>query len=108
MKQIVLALHSYHEKWGAFPAACTLDSKGTRLHSWRTLILPYIELKFFYDGIDLSQPWDSVANTAAAASEIPTFHSPADSTIAPNETSYVAVTGPGFLFDGINNARFSE
>ncbi len=42
LKQIGLAFHNYHDDHGVFPPAYTVDENGTRLHSWRTLILPYL------------------------------------------------------------------
>lgn len=45
LKQIGLALHNYHDEYQAFPPAYTVDADGKPLHSWRTLILPYMEQK---------------------------------------------------------------
>jgi hypothetical protein len=42
-KMIALALHNYHDVYAAFPPAYTVDENGQRLHSWRTLILPWLE-----------------------------------------------------------------
>ena len=54
LKQIGLALHNYHEKYQAFPPAYTVDATGKPLHSWRTLILPFVDQQALYDKIDLS------------------------------------------------------
>lgn len=64
LKQISLALHNYEETYRSFPPAWTVDENGNRLHSWRTMILPYLEQKPLYDSIDLSKPWDDPANAA--------------------------------------------
>jgi len=61
-KQIGLAFHNYHETHGALPPLYTVDEEGKPLHSWRVLILPYIEQKSLYDQIRLDEPWDSVHN----------------------------------------------
>jgi prepilin-type processing-associated H-X9-DG protein len=108
MKQIMLAMHNYHDVWQAFPAAYTEDSQGNRLHSWRTSLLPYFEQQALYGQIDQSQPWDSGMNASAAGTDIIIFRSPSDAAIAPGETSYVAVTGQGFLFDGPNYTRIAD
>ncbi|MEZ6144785.1 MAG: DUF1559 domain-containing protein [Planctomycetaceae bacterium] len=42
LKQIMLALHNYHDDFGTFPPAYTVDENGKRMHSWRTLIWPYL------------------------------------------------------------------
>ncbi len=43
LKQISLALLNYHEKYGSFPSAFTVDDDGNLLHSWRTMI-PFLWL----------------------------------------------------------------
>ena len=43
LKQIALALHNYEQAYKALPPAYTVDAEGRPLHSWRTLILPYLE-----------------------------------------------------------------
>ena len=54
LKQIWLALHNYHDEYQAFPPAYTVDAEGQPLHSWRTLILPYMDQKPLYDKLDLT------------------------------------------------------
>lgn len=43
MRQINLALLNYQADYGALPPAYTEDANGKPMHSWRTLILPFIE-----------------------------------------------------------------
>src|SRR4051794_1481798 len=43
LKQIALALYNYEQAHNALPPAYIVDAKGRALHSWRTLILPYLE-----------------------------------------------------------------
>jgi len=62
MKQIVIAFHDYHEEHGHFPPAYSVDEDGKPLHSWRVLILPYIEQEALYEQIRLDEPWDSEYN----------------------------------------------
>ena len=61
MSQLTLAFLVYHEVHGSFPPAYTVDENGKPLHSWRVLILPFIEQKALYDKIRLDEPWDSEA-----------------------------------------------
>src|SRR5262249_20258199 len=42
LKQIALALYNYEQEHKALPPAYTVDANGRPLHSWRTLILPYL------------------------------------------------------------------
>ena len=65
LKQIALALHNYEQEHKALPPAYTVDATGRPLHSWRTLILPYLEQESLYRSIDLSKPWDDRSNAKA-------------------------------------------
>ncbi len=66
MKQILLAFHNYHSVHKSLPPAYIVDENGRPLHSWRVLILPYLETRAHYDehygGIRLEEPWDSEHN----------------------------------------------
>jgi hypothetical protein len=62
MRQIVIAFDVYHDKYGHFPPAYTVDEGGKPLHSWRVLILPYIEQNTLYEKIRKDEPWDSEYN----------------------------------------------
>jgi len=62
LKQISLAFHTYHDAYHCFPPAYTVGENGKPLHSWRVLILPYIEQGTLYEQIRLDEPWDSEYN----------------------------------------------
>lgn len=97
LKQIVLALHNYHEDYGAFPPAFTVDANGQPLHSWRTLILPYMDQPALYAKIDLTKPWDHPAN-ATAFKEILTSYACPKAIMKDGYTTYQALVGPGCAF----------
>lgn len=107
LKQIVLALHNYHQGLGAFPPPYTVDADGNRLHSWRTSILPYVEQYELFNSIDFSKPWDDSANAHARQQSIPLYHCPS-STHGDNETTYLAITGPGSLFTDAGVRDFDD
>jgi prepilin-type processing-associated H-X9-DG protein len=100
LKQIALALRNYEDVHGAFPPACTVDAAGRRLHSWRTLILPYLEADQLYRSIDLSKPWDDPANARALEAMPSTFRCP--TAAGPKYvTTYLAnAAAGGFLVPG--------
>ncbi|QDT48837.1 hypothetical protein Pan258_28830 [Symmachiella dynata] len=93
LKNIGLALYNYHDVYGSFPPAYTVDADGKPLHSWRTLILPYMDQGLLYDKIDLSKPWDDPANAEARATVVPTFVCPSTE-LEPTQTVYLAVVTP--------------
>lgn len=99
LKDISLALHYFQEQHGHFPPAYTVDEKGNRLHSWRTLILPYLDEWSLYNSIDLTKPWDDPANADAYAMAVKVYQCPA-SGIKPGLTTYLAPVGPDWSFAG--------
>jgi hypothetical protein len=99
LKQISLGILNYEAAHGTFPPAYTVDAQGQPMHSWRTLILPFIEQKALYDQIDLTKPWDDPANQAAAQTAIEVYACPSmpgDPTLTP----YVAILDPQGIMSG--------
>jgi len=93
LKQIALALHNYEQAHKALPPAYTVDAKGRPMHSWRTLILPYLEQEPLYRTIDLSKPWNDPTNAKALATLLPVFRCP--EAVGPqNTTTYLAIVAP--------------
>lgn len=92
MKEISLAMHMYHDDYKSFPPPYTTDANGTPLHSWRTLILPYVEQQALYESIDLSKPWDDPVNANAAATSVPIYACPSGDDAL--RTTYQAVVDP--------------
>ena len=43
MKQLGLAVHNYAQQYRCFPPAYIADKNGKPMHSWRVLILPYLD-----------------------------------------------------------------
>ncbi|MES2793148.1 MAG: DUF1559 domain-containing protein [Planctomycetota bacterium] len=98
LQQIGLALLRYHLAHKTFPPAYTVDSNGRPLHSWRTLILPYLEEPSLYEKIDLSKPWDDPANAEVYNAQPPLcFRCPARDLPA-NHTTYLTIVSPAGCF----------
>jgi type II secretory pathway pseudopilin PulG len=92
LRNIALALINYHENYQALPPAYTVDATGRRLHSWRTLILPYLDQGDLYKKIDLSKPWNDPANAAANKRRVSQYQC-ASINSPENHTTYLAVVG---------------
>lgn len=111
LKQIGLALQNYHDKYHSLPPAYTVDAEGKPLHSWRTLILPYLEQGALYDKIDLEKPWDDPANKLAFETIIPTYRCPSahmSENYIDSHTAYLAVVAPGSCLQPTEPREFSE
>lgn len=98
MRQIAVALRAYHDKHLTYPPAYTTDAAGNKLHSWRTLILPFMGRENLYQRIALDEPWDSPRNLVVGEF-LPEFHCDAEVQPPSSKTSYVAVVGPGSVWD---------
>lgn len=62
LRQIGVALHNYEADYGQFPPAYIADEEGRPMHSWRVLILPYLEEEWLYEQYDFQKPWDHPDN----------------------------------------------
>lgn len=100
------ALSQYHEKHGTFPPAYIVDAEGNPLHSWRTLLLPYLGQQALYDSIDLTKPWDDPVNAAARETVLPRYSCP----FAHEDpmTTYLAFVGPDWAFAGAEPRTLDE
>ena len=107
LKQIALALHNYAAVYGALPPASTMDASGRALHSWRTLILPFLQQESLYRSIDLAKPWNDTANATAFTAMPPVFRCPSGDGL-PNTTNYLAIVGPSACFLPNSARRLEE
>ncbi len=100
MKQIALAMFNYESTYKTFPPAYTTDANGKPLHSWRTLILPYMEQQALYSQIDLNKPWDDPVNLPFSQMAIPAYACPSGHTDSPEKTCYQVIVDPSGIFSG--------
>jgi prepilin-type N-terminal cleavage/methylation domain-containing protein len=107
LKQIGLALQSYHDQYECLPPASTVDAEGQPLHSWRTLILPFIEQHQLYESIDLAKPWNDPANATAYKTSIDVYQCPS-AEIPAGHTAYLAMLAEGSCLQRGASRQFSE
>ena len=93
-----MALQAYEKDHGSLPPAYTADATGKPLHSWRTLLLPYLEQEALFKKLRLEEPWDSPNNLSATQFQEVLYECPSDTTLGPYDTSYVAIIGPGTIW----------
>jgi len=94
LKQIALAMVNYESTYRCFPPAYTTDENGKPMHSWRVLILPFLEQRALYDRYRLDEPWNSPHNRALADLMPRVYRCPSDTTGSPYQTSYAVIVGP--------------
>jgi hypothetical protein len=107
LKQIAIGLQNYHDVYKSFPPSFIADGHGKPKHSWRVLLLPFIEQQALYDAYDFDEPWNG-PNNAKLLKQMPSVYAcpiQAQSTRRRSIqaqsarrrsicTSYVAVVGP--------------
>ncbi len=102
-----MALLAYEQANGSLPPAFTADPNGKRLHSWRTLILPYLDQSQLYGAFKLDKPWNDPANKQPVQFLLPLFNCPKVPSLT-TQTSYLAVVGPNTAWRGATGRKLSE
>lgn len=106
-RQIALGILSYEASHGELPPAYTVDADGKPLHSWRVLILPFIEEQALYSQIDLTKPWDDPVNAVLQSQMPAVYRCPSDPDVG-TETNYMVVVGPNTAFPGSTGRKLRE
>jgi len=106
LKQIGLALHNYHDVWKQLPPAVTLGPDGKPWHSWRVLLLPYLEQMPLYDLYQFDEPWDGPNNCKWHEVSLEFLLCPADPTRDATSTSYLLLIGPHTPWPGTETTGF--
>jgi len=107
LKQIGLAMHNYNDAYGSFPPAYIADENGKPMHSWRVLLLPYLEQTALYGQYNFDEPWNGPNNSRLAATVVPIYGCPSQGAPISN-TSYVVVLGPNTIFRDDQPARLQD
>lgn len=104
LHQVALAVFMYSEQHGSFPPAYLPDASGRPAHSWRVLILPYLDQQALYDAYNFGQPWDGPQNRALL-DQMPSIYCCPTATVPSGHTSYVALVGTETVFPGARCVR---
>ena len=106
LRLIALGLLNYQDRFGVFPPAVTYSADGQPMHSWRVLILPYIESSPMYNSYRLNEPWNSPANLAITARMPSIYACPSNPQGRESgDTHYLAIDGPGSILNSLEPAR---
>ncbi len=113
MKQIVIAIHNFHETYkrfpvGEFPEGSLIKYKdGKPLLSWRVYLLPYIEEAPLFERFKLDELWDSPHNLALL-DEMPVVYKSPSSADGTNKTRYLAPVGPSSILGAKTKVAFFD
>lgn len=114
LKQIGLALHNYESTATVFPPSCTSGLRrgvwsypGTgpsdpniHLHSFASIILPYVEQASLYNTIDYNVSSLAPANRTAASKVLPFYR-------CPSYSGQSMSTDPLYTAGSLNNSNFA-
>jgi hypothetical protein len=100
LRNLEVALLSYHDRYRTFPPAYVADAEGKPMHSWRVLILPFLDEGALYEQYSFDEPWNGPNNSKLADKlSHPHFRcTAADGD--PLHTSYLAVVGEETAWPG--------
>jgi hypothetical protein len=103
-------MHNYNQEHGHLPPAVVYGKDGKPLHSWRVLLLPYVDQENLYKQFKLDEPWDSPHNIkllpqmpgvyavpSGKASFLPAYH-----------TVCHVFVGPGTAFQGKKGLKIPD
>jgi prepilin-type processing-associated H-X9-DG protein len=107
LKQIALALHNYHDTYKTLPPAYIPDENGQPKHSWRVLILPFLESSHVYAMYDFDEPWNGPNNSQLANMMPQVYRCPSEPMMS-NSPAYLAISGTGSIFNNEKGSSFAD
>lgn len=108
LQRIGLAMEGYHQKHGCFPPSFIPDEQGKPIHSWRVLILPFLNEQELYAKYRFDEPWDGSHNKLLQDQMPEVYRCPSDQTTDPSQTSYAMIVGPHTISDGPTAHHISD
>ena len=108
LRQIALAMRNYEVANGSFPPAYLPDKHGKPMHSWRVLLLPYLEQQDLHDRYRFDEPWNSAKNRKITDLAIGFYQCPGQPAGNGSDTNYVMIAGPHALSKGAESRKITE
>lgn len=94
------ALKAYYDKHGGFPPAYIVDANGTKIHSWRVQLLPFIEELTVYRELQFDKAWNDPKNLPWTNRTIECFQCSRYRWHRGATTSFLAVVGSNTAWPG--------
>ncbi len=118
LRRIGQAMFAYEEAYGTFPPAYVADENGRPMHSWRVLILPYLDREDLYDKYDFNEAWNGPNNSLLAEEIGDIYRCPSDAESGSQwmadedtvfvDTSYMVVVGRNTVSNGPSAKSLSD
>jgi hypothetical protein len=108
LREIGRAMDEFHKKYGHFPPAYIADPDGEPIHSWRVLLLEFLDPTLF-KAYNFNEPWNGPRNTTLLR-KMPLCY------MCPNHdddeqscvTSYVVIVGAETVFPESGSKKITE
>ena len=88
-----MAVATYHDAYGTLPPAYVSDAQGKPMHSWRVLLLPFLEQQELYEQYDFDEPWDGPNNRKLLAQRPSVYAFHGSQSEKGTAANYLAVVG---------------
>ena len=105
LQDIARALDNYHYHHHQLPPPNLCGEDGKPAHSWRVLILPYLEQQTLYGRYDFKERWNGPNNRKLSQMRPNVYRCPANRTAEDDQsgtTNYLALVGPGTAWDSLS------
>jgi prepilin-type processing-associated H-X9-DG protein len=97
LKTIGRAIDAYSREHGSLPPPFSVDADGHPLHSWRVLLLPYLDDGAAAGAIDVEKRWDDPANATAGLATAEPYRCPSLRAPAGTTTYHLVVSPEGLV-----------
>ena len=97
LKKLMLAIHNYYSAHNMLPPQAVADDKGTKLLSWRVLLLPYVGEADLFKEFHMNEAWDSEHNRKLIE-RMPKIFASSSAILKAGETCYQAPLTANSLF----------
>ena len=108
LMQISRAMQAYESQWRCYPPAYLADKNGKPVHSWRVLLLPYLDEQALYQQYRFDEPWNGPNNRGLAERIPKIFRCPSEAGPNSQTTPYLVVVGPRTVFPGAKSTRTAD
>lgn len=103
-----MAVVNYAETNGHFPPAYQLGTDGKTWHSWRVLVLPYVEQDNLFKAYRFDEPWNGPNNSRLAEPMPRVFAFTGSHQTGLTTTNYLAVVGAETMWPGAKGRKRDE
>ena len=108
LKVIATAMHSYHDKYNHFPPAYLAGADGKPAHSWRVLLLEFLDQEELLKQYKFDEPWNGPNNRKLADKMPGQYRVSTDPKKRGVLTSYVVLSGAKTAFPGAKTVKIGD